>query len=71
MAKYSVSDIKTAAHGSWSAVIERVAGIGDDYLTEDHGPCPKCGGSDRWRVFGDFDFTGVDLMRAAGIGGQD
>lgn len=66
MAKYSVSDIKTAAHGSWSAVVERVAGIGDDYLTEDHGPCPKCGGSDRWRVFNDFDFTGGAVCNQCG-----
>ena len=66
MAKYSVSDIKAAAHGSWAAVVERVAGIGDDYLTTDHGPCPKCGGSDRWRVFGDFELTGGGVCNQCG-----
>ena len=50
MSRYEIYDIKAAAAGQWAAIINSVAGISDDYLnTKRHGPCPKCGGNDRWR----------------------
>ena len=50
MSRYEIHDIKAAADGQWAAIINNVAGIGDDYLnSRRHGPCPKCGGNDRWR----------------------
>lgn len=50
MSRYEIHDIKAAAAGQWPAILNSVAGISDDYLnTRRHGPCPKCGGNDRWR----------------------
>lgn len=66
MAKYEIMALKAAARGAWSAIADRVGGIGDDYLTTQHGPCPKCGGRDRWRVFGDFDATGGAVCNQCG-----
>jgi hypothetical protein len=49
------NDVKAAAAGRWREIF-RAIGIGDDYLTGDNGSCPKCkDGTDRWRVFDDFD----------------
>lgn len=58
--------IKVAARGQWPAIIENVAGISDDFLSPNHGPCPKCGGHDRWRVFDDFAETGGAICNQCG-----
>lgn len=47
--RYELNDVKAAAVGYWPAILNRVAGIDDDFLSNRHGPCPKCGGTDRWR----------------------
>lgn len=50
MARYELEEVKAAANGNWPAILNRVAGIDDDFLNaRSHGPCPKCGGADRWR----------------------
>lgn len=51
------NELKAAAAGRWRDVARQL-GIPDVLLTGQHGPCPKCGGVDRWRVFDDFDRTG-------------
>ncbi|TWU39120.1 hypothetical protein Q31b_42030 [Novipirellula aureliae] len=52
---YNVDDVKAASRGRWAEIITTLAGIGDDYLNPGvHGPCPKCGGTDRWN------FTNLD-----------
>jgi len=66
VAKYEIMALKAAARGAWSAIADRVGGISDDYITTQHGPCPKCGGNDRWRVFGDFDATGGAICNQCG-----
>jgi hypothetical protein len=66
VAKYGIRDVKADAIGHWGAVLERVAGIGDDYQSTTHGPCPKCGGNDRWRVFDDFAETGGAICNQCG-----
>jgi hypothetical protein len=58
MAKYEIKALKAAALGAWPAIVERVGGISDDHLANRHGPCPRCGGNTRFRVFEDFDRTG-------------
>jgi len=64
--KYEISDVKNDACGHWAAIADRVAGISDDHLSTTHGPCPKCGGSDRWRVFDDFAETGGAICNQCG-----
>jgi phage/plasmid primase-like uncharacterized protein len=66
VAKYDIAQVKANAQWYWPAVIEKVAGIGDDFLTTTHGPCPKCGGADRWRVFEDFSQTGGAICNQCG-----
>lgn len=36
------------ANGRWRAILPAL-GVGADFLTGKHGPCPMCGGKDRWR----------------------
>jgi P4 family phage/plasmid primase-like protien len=58
---------KDAARGHWPTIANRVFGIPDDYLTQKQGPCPKCKcGTDRWKVFKDFDETGGAMCNQCG-----
>lgn len=66
MAKYDIAQIKADAEWHWPYIINQVAGIGDDHLITNHGPCPKCGGADRWRVFDDFSQTGGAICNQCG-----
>ena len=45
----SKDDLLARARGRWPAILSSVAGISEDFLTGEHGPCPFCGGTDRWR----------------------
>lgn len=58
MSFYDLQSIKPQCAGRWPAIIQSVTGIGPDYMTGRHGPCPRCGGKDRWRVFDDFTSSG-------------
>lgn len=61
------------AHGRWSEILPRL-GVGVHFLTGKHGPCPLCGGRDRYRYTdrgGDGEYicgqcgagTGIILLR--------
>lgn len=50
--------IKDAARGRWPDIITTLAGVRGDHLDGSHYPCPKCGGTDRFRAFNDFPDTG-------------
>ncbi|XZE20875.1 phage/plasmid primase, P4 family [Pirellulaceae bacterium SH449] len=45
-----ISDVKDKATGQWLSILSSVGPIPTDCLTGRHGPCPKCGGKDRWRL---------------------
>ncbi|HUE70999.1 MAG TPA: primase-helicase zinc-binding domain-containing protein [Pirellulaceae bacterium] len=47
--KYEVADVKAAARGRWPEVLQAV-GIPRDTLDGRHHACPKCGGTDRFRL---------------------
>ena len=51
-----LTDIERA-RGRWRAILPRV-GIGLEFLTRKNGPCPLCGGKDRWR-FLDYEGSGM------------
>lgn len=51
---YSFAYVKGRAAGRWPEILSALAHVSSDYLTGRHGPCPKCGGTDRWR------FTNLD-----------
>ncbi len=54
-----VAEIKRTAAGRWPAILAALAGIPADRLDGRHGPCPKCGGTDRFRALDDFRDTGA------------
>lgn len=45
----TITLVKEAARGRWAAVLSAVAGLSVDILDRSHHPCPKCGGTDRFR----------------------
>lgn len=44
----TLTDIKVECAGRWSSVLTNI-GIDAEYLSGKHGPCPVCGGKDRFR----------------------
>lgn len=42
-------DAKKLANGRWFQLLTQIGGIDPEFLKDDHGPCPLCGGDDRWR----------------------
>lgn len=40
--------LKDQAHGKWEGILLQL-GIGSEFLKNKHGPCPVCGGKDRFR----------------------
>jgi putative DNA primase/helicase len=54
------------AHGQWRNILVTL-GIEPKYLTGKHGPCPFCGGRDRWR-FTDFNGDGLFICNQCGNG---
>ncbi|MBS0338345.1 MAG: toprim domain-containing protein [Proteobacteria bacterium] len=56
--------VRAAAAGRWPAILTD-CGIDAAHLTDRHGPCPGCGGTDRFR-FDDEDGSGSWLCGGAG-----
>lgn len=55
-----------AAIGKWRGILQHF-GVADEYLSGKHGPCPFCGGRDRWR-FTDKDGAGMFICSQCGSG---
>lgn len=58
MAHYDLDTVKAAARGQWTRIIPAVCGLRASILVRKEGPCPKCGGTERFCVYKDFDETG-------------
>jgi putative DNA primase/helicase len=56
-----------AARGKWVGILTHF-GIDESYLKDRHGPCPLCGGSDRYR-FDNKDGNGTYICSQCGAGG--
>lgn len=54
---YDKEDVRGNATGRWTEILTHF-GLPAEALDGRHQPCPKCGGTDRWRVFDDFDEKG-------------
>ena len=54
----SIDDVKAAAGGRWRDILAALGGIDPALLDGRHHPCPKCGGTDRFRAFDDVNETG-------------
>lgn len=52
-------EVRSCAAGQWPVVhLELCPGLTEQQLNGQHGPCPKCGGTDRFRVLNDYASTG-------------
>ena len=53
-------DVKLLAAGRWIGIHRSVCGLTDHQLNpKTHGPCPRCGGADRFRAMDDVGETGA------------
>lgn len=52
-----VDELKRLASGRWGQILTH-HGFPAEHLSTTHGPCPRCGGADRYRAFDDFAETG-------------
>ena len=48
--RYDVDNVRREAEGRWLEILTDVAGIPADLLDGRHHPCPRCGGTDRFRL---------------------
>lgn len=58
-------DLLDRARGHWPQILGTVGGINASHLTGNHGPCPLCGGEDRWR-WDDHDGNGGGYCNQCG-----
>ncbi len=63
---YDSQEVKRIVTGHWASVHFRLCGISDESLTGKHGPCPKHGGTDKWRTFDDYEKTGGAVCNECG-----
>ena len=56
-----------AAQGRWPEILRELGGLTDKQLTDNHQPCPICGGKDRYR-FDDRDGSGSYFCNNCGAG---
>jgi putative DNA primase/helicase len=66
MSRLDAESVRQAAKGKWPSILA-AAGIDGKYLTDRHGPCPICGGNDRFR-FDDKDGKGTFYCNGCGAG---
>ena len=59
-------DVRTAAAGRWRSILMTL-GMDEKALSGKHGPCPLCGGRDRFR-FDDRDGRGTYFCSGCGAG---
>lgn len=60
-------DVKRNANGRWHDILQRLAGLDAQQLTNNHQPCPICGGDDRYR-YDDADGNGRYFCNKCGAG---
>lgn len=48
--RYDIDEVRRAAAKRWPEILSQVGGIPRDILNRNHHPCPKCGGTDRFRL---------------------
>ena len=59
-------NVREVAHGKWPGILSAL-GIDDKFLKDKHGPCPLCGGKDRYR-FDDKQGSGSFYCSSCGAG---
>jgi phage/plasmid primase-like uncharacterized protein len=68
--RVDVTSVKLAAAGNWSLIFNQLLPDFDERLLEragrKHGPCPLCGGKDRFQFYKDAGETGGSVCRQCG-----
>lgn len=68
--RVDVSQLKMLAAGNWDMIFKSLVSEYDDILFQKagrkHGPCPLCGGEDRFQFYKDADDTGGSICRGCG-----
>jgi putative DNA primase/helicase len=64
--RLSLDAVKVTARGQWTYVLSSI-GIAQTFLKNTHGPCPICGGKNRFR-FDDKDGNGTFICNQCGSG---
>jgi len=57
-AHYDADAVRAVARGQWLSILTALCGLSADIFNRRHQPCPRCGGSDRFRAFDNFAETG-------------
>ena len=65
--EHRIDEAKRRAHGRWTEIL-RSLGVGDRILGKRNGPCPSCGGTDRFQYTDKFG-EGNYHCRSCGAGG--
>lgn len=52
---FDIADVKRAAQGKWLPILSHLASIPHEKLDGKPGPCPWCGGEDRFRLIDDVE----------------
>lgn len=68
-ATYDIEYVRAAAARQWPAILTAIGGIDPDLLDGQHHPCPKCGGTDRFR-FTNRDDSGSCICNQCFSGAQ-
>jgi putative DNA primase/helicase len=61
-----MSDVMDKARGRWAGIL-RTLGVEEQFLKNQHGPCPMCGGKDRYR-WDDKNGDGTYYCNSCGAG---
>lgn len=61
-----MGELQAIAQNRWPGILSAL-GVPDEHLTGKHGPCPFCGGKDRWR-FTDHEGKGLWICNQCGAG---
>ena len=56
--RFEAAEVKRAAAGRWTDILPAVTSIDSNKLNGKNGPCPECGGSDRFHATKNFAETG-------------
>lgn len=51
--RYDIEQVRSAAASRWPEILSNVCAVDVDFLDGQEHPCPKCGGTDRFRYFND------------------
>lgn len=66
MARIDKDAVKQAASGRWKEIAGRLGGLSPEQMEDQHQPCPRCQGRDRYRAFDDFQETGGVVCNQCG-----